>query len=338
MCNSLYKEMEGKMKKKFSIVMISFFMVVIILSGKSFVAQASTNPKGVFAAKFIKSQVFDTLHYNLNSYPYDYSYGSGNAGSNVFTATQLSTGVSINLVANEKLKTATFQKYANNLLASKSGGMKASVYYSNRQYNDEFYEGSIKQVKLTANKTKYPELKEKKPNKISKEITNTSITSENKDIKEESNLKVPQVIDKIKERPINENLAIVTYTKKLAENLAYPDISQEIVKSEKDILNKLIELIKSAINDDDVMVKINTISYNEPISGSIENLRGTDGYYNFTVTTSKNGESDTTSEMRVIIEARSYFTLGVVIALLLFFISSVFIYYMWVFKRKYERF
>ncbi len=88
-----------------------------------------------------------------------------------------------------------------------------------------------------------------------------------------------------------------------AEGAAYPDMTQATATSETVISDTLKARAVAAVNNSDVTVTINKVSYTAPTAGTLAVPRGTNGSYVFTVTVSKGLESRNTTQKTIAIIA-----------------------------------
>ena len=102
------------------------------------------------------------------------------------------------------------------------------------------------------------------------------------------------------------DIAIIAAAKTAAQNVSYADMTQAAVTDEASIKAALKSAAETAIDNSDITVTINQISYTSPIAGTSANPSGTNGSYTFTVTVSKGGQNDTTTNNTIIITANPY--------------------------------
>ena len=102
------------------------------------------------------------------------------------------------------------------------------------------------------------------------------------------------------------DIAIVAAAKTAAQNASYADMTQAAATDEAAIQAALKSTAETAINNSNITVTINKVSYIAPIAGTSANPGGTDGSYTFTVTVSKGNQSETTVQKTIIIMATPY--------------------------------
>ena len=102
------------------------------------------------------------------------------------------------------------------------------------------------------------------------------------------------------------DIAIVAAAKTAAQNASYADMTQAAATDEAAIQAALKYTAETAINNSDITVTINKVSYIAPISGTSANPNGTNGSYTFTITVSKGSQSETTEQKTIIITATAY--------------------------------
>lgn len=90
------------------------------------------------------------------------------------------------------------------------------------------------------------------------------------------------------------------------ESANYPDIDQDEVTSEEHVISYITGIAENVVNNDSISVIINKVDYNEPVAGSPDDPDGVDGSFTFTVSVSKGGLSNTTSNITLNIRANSY--------------------------------
>lgn len=95
-----------------------------------------------------------------------------------------------------------------------------------------------------------------------------------------------------------------------AENAAYSNMTQAAASSEDAIKAALRNTAVSAVNNSNIVVTINKVSYTPPVAGTSANTSGTNGSYTFTVTVSKGAQSQTTTQKTITITATTYSTSG----------------------------
>ena len=102
------------------------------------------------------------------------------------------------------------------------------------------------------------------------------------------------------------DIAIVAAAKTAAQNASYADMTQAAATDEAAIQAALKSTAETAINNSNITVTINKVSYIAPIAGTSANPGGTDGSYTFTVTVSKGNQSETTVQKTITITATPY--------------------------------
>ncbi len=99
---------------------------------------------------------------------------------------------------------------------------------------------------------------------------------------------------------------VVSNAKTAAQDVAYADMTQGTATGASEIKAVLRATAEAAIDNSGVTVTINQISYTEPTAGISANPDGTDGSYVFTVTVSKGGVTQTTTQKTITITATKY--------------------------------
>ena len=99
------------------------------------------------------------------------------------------------------------------------------------------------------------------------------------------------------------NTAAVAAAKTAAENAGYADMTQGVATNEAAIKAALKAAAEAAVGNSGVTVIINQSSYTAPVAGTAVDTDGTNGIYTFTVTVSKDGQSDTTGQKTITITA-----------------------------------
>jgi photosystem II stability/assembly factor-like uncharacterized protein len=102
------------------------------------------------------------------------------------------------------------------------------------------------------------------------------------------------------------DIAIVANALNAAENAAYSNMTQAAASSEDAIKAVLRNTAVTAVNNANVSVTVNKVSYVVPLAGTSTNPSGTNGSYAFTVTVSKGAQSQTTTQKTIIISATAY--------------------------------
>lgn len=105
---------------------------------------------------------------------------------------------------------------------------------------------------------------------------------------------------------VNPDIAAVDAAKTAAQNTTYADMAQGTATDEAAIKNAIKLEAVAAINDNNVTVTINKISYNAPIAGTSANPSGTNGSFVFTVTVTKGGQTQKTGEKTITITATAF--------------------------------
>ncbi|MNO31479.1 Endo-1,4-beta-xylanase A precursor [compost metagenome] len=102
------------------------------------------------------------------------------------------------------------------------------------------------------------------------------------------------------------DIAIVAAAKTVVEKAAYPATTQAVYGDEAAVKGYVEHLAFVAVNNNDVTVTVNKVSYTAPIAGTSANRSGTDGSFVFTVTVAKGTQSQTTGPFQVRISATAY--------------------------------
>jgi len=105
---------------------------------------------------------------------------------------------------------------------------------------------------------------------------------------------------------VDPNIAAVTAAKTAAQGAGYANMTQAAATDEDAIKTALKSTAGTAIGNSNITVTINAGSYTPPTAGTAANPNGTPGSYNFTVTVSKGGLSETTDPKTIIITATPY--------------------------------
>lgn len=114
-------------------------------------------------------------------------------------------------------------------------------------------------------------------------------------------------------REDNSDAGVVTRALTAVENAFYSMLSQATASNEYIVYEYISNTAKAAVNNSDITVTVNRLSYVAPVAGNSYNPYGSDGYYYFTVTVSKGAQSMTTGLKMIVIKATEYFfTLTVV--------------------------
>ncbi|MBS3990840.1 MAG: hypothetical protein KGZ51_02135 [Erysipelothrix sp.] len=101
--------------------------------------------------------------------------------------------------------------------------------------------------------------------------------------------------------PYNVNAA-----KTAAQNASYLDTTQAIATSETIIINTLKEVAELAVNNDEITVSVNKVTYVLPTAGTSAKPLGTDGSYAFTITLTHGEYILTTDELAIAIVATAF--------------------------------
>jgi hypothetical protein len=104
----------------------------------------------------------------------------------------------------------------------------------------------------------------------------------------------------------NPDIAIVDAAITAAEGATYASMTQKAATSVDVIKASMKSTAEAEIDNDDVAVSINEISYTQPIAGTSTTPIGTDGSYVFSVNVSKGGVEQTTTEKTITITATQY--------------------------------
>ena len=102
------------------------------------------------------------------------------------------------------------------------------------------------------------------------------------------------------------DIAIVAAAKAAAQDASYSNMSQAAATDEAAMKAALKSTAVAAVNDSNVIVTINKVSYTAPVSGTSADLDGTNGSYAFTITVSKGTQSQTTIQKTITITATAY--------------------------------
>ncbi len=94
--------------------------------------------------------------------------------------------------------------------------------------------------------------------------------------------------------------------KAAAQNASYSDMTQATATEEAAIVDTLKTAAETAVNDNSIIITINKVGYTAPIAGTSANPSGTDGSYVFTITVSKDLQSQTTEQKTIRIAATAY--------------------------------
>jgi hypothetical protein len=98
----------------------------------------------------------------------------------------------------------------------------------------------------------------------------------------------------------------VNAAKTAAQNASYLDTTQAIATSETIIINALKEVAELAVNNNEITVSVNKVTYGLPTAGSSANPLGTDGSYTFTITLTHGEYILTTDELTIFIIATAF--------------------------------
>lgn len=102
------------------------------------------------------------------------------------------------------------------------------------------------------------------------------------------------------------DITTVEAAKIAAENVIYSNMNQEDATYEGAIIEAVKSTAETAVNNSDVTVMVNKVSYLAPVAGTSANSVGTNGSYTFTITVTKGLQSQTTSEKTIVITATAY--------------------------------
>ena len=102
------------------------------------------------------------------------------------------------------------------------------------------------------------------------------------------------------------DIAIVEAAKTAAESAAYSSMTQAEVTNDSIIETALKVTAQTAVNNSDITVSVNKISYTAPVAGTSANPSGTNGSYFFTITVFKGAQVLTTIQKTVTITATAY--------------------------------
>ena len=106
------------------------------------------------------------------------------------------------------------------------------------------------------------------------------------------------------------DIATVEAAKTAAENASYSNMTQEDATNEETIIAALKSaaetVVDNAVNNSDVTVLVNQVSYSAPVAGTSANPAGTNGSYAFTITVSKGSQSQITTVKTIVIKATTY--------------------------------
>ena len=98
----------------------------------------------------------------------------------------------------------------------------------------------------------------------------------------------------------------VDAAKTAAQNAIYGNMTQAAATNKDVIQAALKSTAEKAVNNSNITVTINEVSYIAPVAGTSANPSGTDGSYTFTVTVSKGGQRQTAEQKTIIIMATPY--------------------------------
>ena len=102
------------------------------------------------------------------------------------------------------------------------------------------------------------------------------------------------------------DIAIVAAAKAAAQDASYSNMTQAAATDEAAMKATLKSTAVAAVNDSNVTVTVNKVSYTAPVSGTSADLDGTNGSYAFTITVSKGTQSQTTIQKTITITAIAY--------------------------------
>ncbi|NLB52489.1 MAG: hypothetical protein GX808_06075 [Syntrophomonadaceae bacterium] len=98
----------------------------------------------------------------------------------------------------------------------------------------------------------------------------------------------------------------VTAAKQAAENATYANTSQTANGTPSAVENYVKSIATTAVNNENVTVTINPVSYTAPIHGTSSDPDGTAGSYTFTITAAKGTQKITTTQKTVTITATEF--------------------------------
>ena len=91
------------------------------------------------------------------------------------------------------------------------------------------------------------------------------------------------------------------------ENATYTNpTNTEDYKDEEAVEAYIENIAKTAVNNNELTVTVNKTGYTAPVGGTKANQNGVNGEYKFTITISKSGHSETTTEKTVVVTAEAY--------------------------------
>lgn len=101
----------------------------------------------------------------------------------------------------------------------------------------------------------------------------------------------------------NPDYEAVTAAKQAADNATYANTTQTANGTQSAVENYVKSIATTAVNNENITVTINTVSYTAPIDGTSSDPDGTAGSYVFTVTVAKGSHEMSTTEKTVTITA-----------------------------------
>lgn len=102
------------------------------------------------------------------------------------------------------------------------------------------------------------------------------------------------------------DIATVTTAKNNAEGASYADTTQATHGDEAAVSNYVKGIATTAVNNPDVTVTVNKVTYTSPIAGTAADPDGTNGSFSFTVTVQKGAQSQTTVKKSITITATAF--------------------------------
>ncbi|MDH8679081.1 S-layer homology domain-containing protein [Fusibacter bizertensis] len=104
----------------------------------------------------------------------------------------------------------------------------------------------------------------------------------------------------------NADITLVANAKNVASNTHYEDMTQAEVTSETVVEDAIKIAAESSVNNGDIAIEVNKVSYLAPIAGTSANHAGINGKYEFTLTVQKGVVSYTTEVKQIVIVATPY--------------------------------
>ena len=105
---------------------------------------------------------------------------------------------------------------------------------------------------------------------------------------------------------LDPDITAVAAAKTAAQSASYVDMTQATATSENAIKAALKTAAETAVGNGDIIITINKVGYTPPTAGTSANPSGTNGSYTFTITVSKDGLNDTTTQKTITIAATPY--------------------------------